>query len=113
MPKFYNFLLVEDQRNMDDRVWIERFLQRAINPDVQVMCAHHIVYIDDGVPVEIPSEDTMLFNPDLMAAVFGKKKADAIMLTLSQRTPGLRGRVMGDFLDMLDKEEAEAAKKIA
>jgi hypothetical protein len=112
MSKFQNFLLVEDQRNFDDRHWLERFLKRAIGPETQVMCGHHIIYTEGDVPTEIPSEDTLLFNPDLMGAVFGKERAKAIMLTLTMRPPAIRGRVMGDFLDLLDKEEAEKTREV-
>lgn len=110
MAKYINFLKTEDDRNVTGHKFFERFLRRAVGPDVQVLVAHHIVFIDeDGVPNEIPSADTLLFNPTLMGAVFGVVQAKTIMLTLAAREPALRDRVMNDFLDMLDIQDKQKA----
>lgn len=109
MAKFINFLQSEDSRNVSGHKFFEQFLRRAVGPNVQVLVAHHIVFIDeDGVPNEIPSADTLLFNPELMGKVFGDVQAKVIMLTLAARAPNLRDRVMGDFLDMLDIQDRQA-----
>jgi len=109
MAKFKDFLVAENQRNHDGHKVFERFLRKALkNPAVEVLVAHHIVYLVEGEePNEIPSADTLCFSPELMGAVFGDKKAGQIMLTLAHRTPELRDKVLADFLDALDLEEAD------
>lgn len=109
--EFQNFLMVENKRNHDAHATFERFLHRAVGP-CQVLIAHHIVYIPEGtdIPTEIPSADTLCFNPDLMNTVFGEEKAGGIMLTLARRTPDLRDKVLADFLDALDLEDPAGMK---
>lgn len=105
MPKFKDFLQFENQRNHDDHITFNRFLQKAVGP-CEVLVAHHIVFlVGDEEPNEIPSADALMFNPELMGAVFGEK-AMGIMLTLAHRIPELRGKVLKDFLDALDLEAA-------
>lgn len=109
MPKFKNFLSSENLRNEQGSKTFDRFLRRAVGPDLEVLCAHHIIYVVDGEePNEIPSADTLLFSPELMGAVFGKDRAIPIMLTLAHRTPELRERVLADFLDELDLKDKMA-----
>jgi hypothetical protein len=108
MPKFKDFLVSENQRNHDGHRIFERFLTKALGQKVEILVAHHIVYLVDGEePNEIPSADTLCFSPDLMGAVFGEVKAKQIMLTLSHRTPELRDKVLNDFLDALELEEKD------
>lgn len=108
MPKFRDFLVAENQRNHDGHRIFERFLRKAVGKDVEVLVAHHIVYLVEGEePNEIPSADSLCFSPELMGAVFGETKSRQIMLTLAHRTPELRDKVLGDFLDALDLEEKE------
>jgi hypothetical protein len=100
-----DFLTTENQRNHDAHRVFERFLHRAIGP-CEVLVAHHIVFaVNNGEPNEIPSADTLWFDPVLMGSVFGEEKAKTIMLTLAQRTPELRDKVLEDFLDALDLED--------
>jgi hypothetical protein len=114
-PKFKDFLVSENQRNHDGHKTFERFIRKALKrDDVEVLVAHHIVYlVPDEEPNEIPSADTLCFSPELMGAVFGEKRAGQIMLTLSHRTPELRDKVLADFLDALDLEEADARRAVA
>lgn len=113
-----NYLDVENSRNHKNHKIYERFLKKAIHPETRVIPAveqmdvivgHHIVFlVGDEEPNEIPSADCLLFDPDLMKAVF-KEKAMAIMLTLCHRTPEERDLVLNDFLDGLDAEEKDKA----
>lgn len=113
MNQFPDFLMVENKRNHDAHRIFERFLHRAVGP-CDVLVAHHIVYIPKGTdePTEIPSADTLCFNPTLMGTVFGAK-APALMLTLAKRPPELRDRVLADFLDELDLEDPAGVLKTA
>jgi hypothetical protein len=96
------YLDFENNRNQVAHRAIIRFLKRAIGPDVQVVIAHHIVFMQPGkLPNEIPSADTMWFDPEIMGKVFGDQ-APLIMQTLANRTPDLRDKVAEDFLDNLD-----------
>lgn len=111
MPKFKNFLVSENNRNEEGSAVFKRFLQRAVGPNIEILCAHHIIYLVEGEePNEIPSADCLLFSPELMGAVFGDK-AMSIMLTLAHRTPDLREKVLADFLDELDLKERLATQK--
>lgn len=113
-PKFKDFLVFENQRNHDGHKTFERFLRKALGKEVEVLVAHHIVYLVEGEePNEIPSADTLCFSPELMGAVFGERKAGQIMLTLAHRTPELRDKVLADFLDAQDLEDAETASEEA
>lgn len=110
MPKFKDFLTTENLRNEQGSKTFERFLRRAVGPKIQILCAHHIIYLVEGEePNEIPSADCLLFSPDLMGAVFGDK-AMSVMLTLAHRTPELREKVLADFLDELDLKERIATQ---
>lgn len=114
---FKDYLVYENQRNHDNHKIFQRFLQAALGEQkIEVLVAHHIVYtvLDAngdavGEPNEIPSADTLLFDPDLMTAVFGEK-ARAIMMTLCHRTPDLREKVLEDFLNERDLQLRDAAK---
>lgn len=109
-PKFKDFLVSENNRNHEGHKIFERFLRRALGkPDLEVLVAHHIVYLVEGEePNEIPSADSLCFSPELMGAVFGETRAKQIMLTLAHRTPELRDKVLNDFLDMLELEERDS-----
>lgn len=110
MPKFQNFLETEDARNVKNHRVFERFLKKAVGPDITVMVAHHITYMVDGeLPVEIPSADSMWFCPVLMGAVFGPKSAKNIMMVLATRTPEERETVLNSFLDTLEIEQREGS----
>jgi hypothetical protein len=109
-----NYLAFEDQRNVDGKETFRRLLERAFKAkklDLKgTMVAHHIVFeVDDDAPNEIPSADTLIFDHDIMGAVFGADKAGMIMRTLVMRAPELREKVLKDFLDALDLEEKKAA----
>lgn len=100
-----DFLTSENQRNHDAHRTFERFLHRAVG-QCEVLVAHHIVFALPGQePNEIPSADTLWFDPVLMGRVFGEQTAKTIMLTLAHRTPELRDKVLADFLDALDLED--------
>lgn len=103
-----NYLETENERNKKNHKIYERFLRKAVHPEVtvvpppadcSVVVGHHIIFIiGDGEPNEIPSADTLLFDHELMKSVFGSS-AMAIMLTLCHRTAEERDRVLEDFLD--------------
>lgn len=99
-----DYLTSENQRNHDGHRTFERFLHRAVGK-CEVLVAHHIVFLIEGQePNEIPSADTLWFDPVLMEKVFGEK-AKGIIATLAHRTPELRDKVAADFLDALDLED--------
>lgn len=104
-----DYLTWEDKRNSEGHKVFKRFFERAVGVPVDVVVGHHIIFIkggDDAEPNEVPSADTVLFDHDLMGAVFGDK-ALPIMLTLAKRTPELRERVLNDQLDALDLAEGK------
>lgn len=88
----------------------ERFLKRAVGPQVNVVTAHHIIFVDgDLSPNEIPSADSLCFDYVLMERVFGEQ-SKIVMMTLCHRPPELREKVLKDFLDELDKRDADLQK---
>lgn len=108
-PVIENFLSTEDQRNYTSHKVFERFLRRAFGNDLQVMVGHHIAFFKgDEIPNEIPSADTLLFNPTLMELVF-KADAPAVMLMLVRRPPEVREKALTDWLDRLDAQDRENA----
>jgi hypothetical protein len=110
MPKYQDFLTRENQRNHDSKETCRRFLVRALkDPNVEVLVAHHIVFCQgEGEPNEIPSIDTLIFDPEMMHEVFGSQ-ATTIMLTLAKRGVDTRDKVFKDFLDALDLEDKSSA----
>lgn len=107
-----DFLPAENKRNHDAHRVFERFLHRAVG-ECEVIVAHHIVYMrkgSDDLPNEIPSADTLWFDPEMMGLVFGDK-AQLMMLALAKHRPEIRDKTIGDFLDELDVQSPEKALK--
>lgn len=97
------YLDAEKTRNIAASKVFERLLHRAFGP-CEVVVAHHITFVlDNEEPNEIPSADTLLFDPAIMGKVFGEK-AQTIMLMLARREPQYRERTLADFLDALDAQ---------
>lgn len=108
-----DFLATENKRNRANHRLYERFLRIAVDPKVEVLVAHHIVYLVDGqAPNEIPSADALMFDGGLMTTVFGDK-AKALMLTLVSRPWDERDPVLDDFLQVREAElAAESARLV-
>lgn len=100
------YLKLEQARNLAATRIFHRFLHRAVG-QCEILVAHHIVFeLPGGEPNEIPSADTLLFNPLLMGRVFGQE-APMIMSVLAHREPEIREQVLKDYLDALDVKDPE------
>lgn len=101
MRRFGDILENENQRNHDCHKIIEKFLRMATGqPELEILVAHHIVFeLPDEDTNEIPSTDTLMFNHELMSAVFAEN-AQEIMVTLVKLPVAERGAALDGFLNM-------------
>jgi hypothetical protein len=73
-PKDY--LTYENQRNRTHAQIYETLIKKALGAKWVVLTGHHFLYERDGdvnTEGEIPSADTVLFDHDIMTAVFGNE----------------------------------------
>ena len=72
-PKDY--LTYENERNRKHAALYESLLKRALGANWVVLTGHHFLYERGGdvnTEGEVPSADTVIFDHDIMQAVFGK-----------------------------------------
>lgn len=106
MSKYY--LQYENDRNTHHGSIFIELIQRAFGVSEVVMVGHHFVFepkesmqnLDLGKLNEIPSADTMLFDHDIMTAVFGDR-AYSIMTALALTPVDRRDAIVKAELDAL------------
>jgi hypothetical protein len=107
-----DYLGFENQRNKQHADLYTRFLRAAIpESGVAVLVGHHVTFEIGGdlmTENEIPSADTLMFDHDLMKAVFGER-AIAIMQKLASVPCEERDHLLGWYMDheAAVKDEAE------
>ena len=87
-----DYLVEENTRNRNFAPFYEALLKLALGTSWVVLTGHHFLYERDGDAAtegEIPSADTVLFDPAIMGAVFGPK-APRIMQAAVMLPPGDR-----------------------
>ena len=71
-----SYVRYEVDRNHRSKPVFQVLLRRAYGPGSTVIISHHLtVMCPKGVVHEIPSADTILFDPDIMGSVFGPRAA--------------------------------------
>lgn len=99
-PKVY--LREEGQRNRRNAALYDRIVRLAFGADNAVITGHHINFQLGGdieTENEIPAADTLLFDHDIMGAVFGAD-AIAIMQSLAALRPEFREEYLAQYMEM-------------
>jgi hypothetical protein len=102
------YLQAENDRNTHNGMLYIQLIQRAFGADEVVMVGHHFVFepkadmqaLNLHTLNEIPSADTMLFDHDIMGAVFGNE-ARFVMAHLAMTPRGDRDTVLAAELAKL------------
>lgn len=87
-----DYLTVEGQRNKAHAQLYTDIVQAALGKENAVLIGHHIVFEANGdltTENEIPAADTLIFDHDIMRAVFGDR-ALPIMMKLASLPVGQR-----------------------
>lgn len=112
------WLQAENDRNTHHgQVFID-LIRRAFGADEVVMVGHHFVFEPKGAMEaldltklnEIPSADTMIFDHDIMGAVFGDERAKALMVQCALTRPDERDALIAEALKSLDAPKAPATE---
>lgn len=94
-----DFLGTENARNKANASLYTAIMKQAIGKDAQVLIGHHLSFElggDIGTENEIPSADTLMFDHDVMTAVFGAFAID-IMQHLAATPCQSRDRVLEEY----------------
>lgn len=99
-----DFLGYENARNKRNADLYERLIKLAIGKDVKcaVLIGHHLTFELNGdleTENEIPSADCLMFDHELMTAVFGREKAIDTMRTLATLPCEARDNALRLLLD--------------
>ena len=112
MSKVKDFLTVENQRNKDHAQLYVDLVQRAYGCNNAVLIGHHIVFEADGditTENEIPAADTLLFDHEIMTAVFGEDKAMRLMSNMAVTPVEHRDALLQQAWDKLVSDNGWAA----
>lgn len=100
-----DYLVTENIRNRTHSNLLTQLVKKAFGDEANVLVAHHVTFSgSDGNPVEIPSDDTLLFDHHIMRAAFGDH-ALKIMAQLSQLPSDQRD----GYVEMLLADEQHIA----
>lgn len=114
------WLQAENDRNTHHGLIFVDLIKRAFGVDEVVMVGHHFVFEPDAAMQkrdltqlnEIPSADTMIFDHDIMGAVFGDR-ARAIMIECACTPAAQRDEIIARCLKALDTSAAPIAESPA
>lgn len=98
-----DYLGFENARNKTHAELYVKLVKRAFGPDADVLIGHHLCFELGGeisTENEIPSADTLIFDHEVMTAVFGDR-ALSIMNHLSTIPAESRDEVLRDYWDCL------------
>lgn len=101
---FKDYLGFENQRNKENADLYTRLIRAAIGKDrnVAVLIGHHLTFELDGdldTENEIPSADCLMFDHDLMRAVFGPERYINIMRDLASVPCDQRDAMLRQFME--------------
>jgi hypothetical protein len=100
-----NYVQDEYTRNKNACATYEQLLKLAFGKDAVVIVSHHIIVKPKvGDTQEIPSADTILFDPTIMGLAFGAAKAKAIAIDLAMMQPEQREPWVQHILDRHQEE---------
>lgn len=95
------WIQMEGKRNRDNAMLYVTLITRAYGVEFEMFIGHHLAYKNQHMATttldEIPSADTLLFDHDIMTAVFGQR-AIAIMQMLAAKPCGERERLLETLL---------------
>lgn len=101
-----DYLGFEGRRNKTHAALYTELMKRAIDgADVSVIIGHHLTFEISGnleTENEIPSADTLIFDHDLMKAVFGDR-AVGIMMHLAAVPCEARDELLGKYMGKVDE----------
>lgn len=95
-----NFLGREAQRNKTNAALYTAIMQRALGEQADILIGHHLCFEvakDITTEDEIPAADTLLFDHQIMGAVFGDR-ALSIMQHLAATPTQSRDSVLAAYL---------------
>lgn len=104
MLQLQDWISSEIERNKKYAGLFERLVKRACGENCDVLVGHHIVIERHGdiqSETEIPSADSLLFNRELMHAVFGPL-TDPLLDIIVTLGPGHREQVVQEWLNSID-----------
>lgn len=81
----FKYLSGEGKRNRHNADLFQAILCKAWGTGCSVMTGHHVAFLFDGdlsTEDEVPSADCLLFDLEIMGAVFGDKR-DSILLHIA------------------------------
>lgn len=102
-----DFLASENERNKRHCTLYGALMQRALGK-VDIFIGHHLCFENMGnlaTEQEIPSADTLLFDHDIMSAVFGNRAVE-IMQHLARTPVDSRDIVLEVYMGCLQLEAA-------
>lgn len=105
--QFKYYLGYENDRNTQNAELFVTLLQHAMDPKEVVLVGHHFVCELNGdlkTLNEIPSADTLLFDHEIMKAVFGDGFME-VMLDLARSPAANRQNVLRVHLAALDRPQ--------
>lgn len=92
------FIHVENSRIMDNMDIFEPILREAY-PDVTIVVGgHHIMFTQEGnpMPAEISSADTLIFNHEVAAKIWGDKATERLT-QLALEPPATREKLLREL----------------
>lgn len=96
-----DYLGFEDQRNRTHAQLYTNLIKAAFGNDYDVLIGHHICFEKHGdisTENELPSADTLIFDHDIMKAVFGIAKYRDIMFHLVAVKPEERDDLLTEYM---------------
>lgn len=99
-----DFLGCENARNKRHASLYTVIMQRALGVKTDVLIGHHLCFEMDkdiNTENEIPAADTLLFDHDVMGAVFGDKAIE-VMMHLARTPTESRDEVLNDYVSCVD-----------
>lgn len=97
-----NWVAYENDRNRVHADLYTRIMKLAFGADQNILCGHHLAFekgADLATENEIPAADTLLFDHDIMGAVFGVH-ANHIMRELATAPCGRRDDLAKKYLNL-------------
>jgi len=117
--RFKYYLGYENDRNTKHAAVFIDLIHRAMSPHEVTLVGHHFVCEEVSDPPqpeadlktlnEIPSADTLIFDHDIMTAVFGSSAID-VMIDCVKLPAGQREECLKKHLAALDASKEESAR---
>lgn len=90
-----DWLGTETERNRNNADLYTAIMRRAYGDDESVLIGHHLCFQqghDINTENEIPAADSLIFDVEIMVAVFGEAEAYPLLRELAILSPGQRDR---------------------